>query len=600
MKTYNTQAFFEGHAIDTYTYFGCHKTAQGHLFRVYAPNAKEVFLIGDFNGWSNTHPMNCKNGIYELEVLGLSNYIIYKYRIMTYEGTVLDKSDPYAFYSELRPQTGSFVYDLNDIQWTDEKWMQNRTLCFDRPLHIYEVYAGGWKKHENGFYTFTELKEELLPYVIENGFTHIEMMPLTEFPFDGSWGYQTSGYFSLTSRYGNPHEFSDFVNTAHRMGIGIILDLAIVHFVKDAHGLQLFDGSKLYEYPNERDAYNEWGTLNFDLWKETTRSFLMSSIAFWCDIYHVDGIRFDAINNLIYWNGNKNKGINGGAIDFIKRLNYNIHQKFPTVMLMAEDSSDYPGVTSPYGLGFHYKWDLGWMNDTLKYYSIDPYYRKHHHHLMTFSMAYFYQENFILPLSHDEVVHGKKTIVDKMWGNYKQKFDQLKNLYVYLMTHPGKKLNFMGNELAMFREFDENRSLDWDILKFEQHQKFMDFFKKLNHIYNKYAALWQQDYMTSGFRWIDVDNDEQSIFSFYRESEKEIMLVILNMCPIYYEHYRIGVPKNGVYTCLLDTHWDLVYKLKSEKKPWHYCENSIEMTIKPFGAYIFRSIKRVKNKEEKE
>lgn len=606
------RSFHEGHCINAYKFFGAHFVTdngiKGVRFTVYAPHAQKVFLVGAFNNWENNLEM--KRGVsgeFSIFLPDIKQYDLYKYRIIDRNGREIDKADPYAFFSELRPGTGSFVYNLDDIKWNDKKWMSARTKNFDKPVNIYEVHAGGWKIKEDRFYSFSELEKELIPYVVENGFTHIEFMPLSEYPYDGSWGYQASGYFSCTSRFGNPHELASFVNECHKNGIGVILDMVPVHFVKDNHGLREFDGEPLYEYPKFEDANSQWGTSNFNLWNEEVRSFLMSSAAFWCDIYHIDGIRFDAVSNLIFWDGNKDRGTNEGSLAFIKRLNYYISENFPGVMLIAEDSSDYPKVTDSTiygGLGFDYKWDLGWMNDTLKYYEKDPVYRKWEHNKITFSMAYFYSEKFILPFSHDEVVHGKKTIIDKMWGNYEQKFAQVKNLYTYMFTHPGKKLNFMGNELAMFREFDENRELDWSLKNYDMHEKFARFFRDLSLIYKSQNPLYKLDYTYDGFKWIDVDNADESIFIYYREYKDECIITLLNMCPNEYSKYPVGVPYNGEYVEILNTDWSIYggsgiknEKIKCIKEAHHKLNYSINLDIAPFDAIVLKLDKREKKNE---
>jgi len=454
------------------------------------------------------------------------------------------------------------------------------------------------KRDAHEWLNYEEIAHKLIPYVKEMGYTHIEIMPLAEYPFDGSWGYQAHGYFSLTSRYGTPKQFMTFVDECHINDIGVILDFVPVHFVKDSHGLRQFDGSPLYEYPNSTDANSQWDTLNFDLWKEEVRSFLMSSASFWIEMYHVDGLRIDAVSNIIFWHGNKQNGINDGATAFVRRLNYYLNVRYPGILMMAEDSSDFPKVTHPtteMGLGFDYKWDLGWMNDTLKYYSLDPVYRQFHHHQLTFSMAYFYSENFILPLSHDEVVHGKGTIINKMWGEYKQKFAQARNLYAYMYAHPGKKLNFMGNELAHFREFDENIEQDWFLLGYHTHHSFNRFFRDLSHIYKHHSCLSHHDYKHHGFKWIDADNASQSIYSYYREDEESVVIIILNMTPVSYESYRIGIPYKGSYTEIINTEKDIYdgcnmcnfEPLVSEKHEAHRFDNSILVRIAPFaGVYL--------------
>lgn len=558
------ESFHEGHCIEAYRLFGAHVCEENHVFgvrfTVYAPHARNISVVGSFNQWDESRNPMCRTdhaGIWSVFIENVHEWDSYKYRIETGRGDILYKADPYAFYSETRPNNASKVYNLNDIHWSDTKWMESRDKNFDKPMSIYEVYAGGWKKNGQYPYTYSQLEKELISYVKENGFTHIEMMPLCEYPFDGSWGYQASGYYSLTSRYGNPTEFASFVNTCHKEGIGIIMDMVPVHFVKDAFGLIAFDGEALYEYADHENAESQWGTMNFNLWNEEVRSFLMSAFAFWCDIYHIDGIRVDAVSNLIYWGGNSNRGINQGSIDFTKRLNYYIHREFPSVMMIAEDSSDYAKVTASTldgGLGFDYKWDLGWMNDTLKYYSTDPLYRMHDHHKLTFSMHYFYSERFLLPFSHDENVHGKKTILDRMWGDYDAKFSQARNLYAYMYAHPGKKLNFIGNEIGSFREFDENKELDWFLLDYPMHEKFHQLFQDLNHLYQEHACFYQYDYSNhNGFRWIDADNAKQSVYSFIREDDEEYVVCIMNCKPVDYPQYDIKVPQSGTYVEILNT-----------------------------------------------
>lgn len=605
------ESYHNGHCIHAYELFGAHLTQEpkpGVRFTVWAPQARSVQVIGDFNGWGE-NPVwleKISDSIFSLFIEGLSEWTLYRYRIECFDGVWQDKSDPFAFYSEIRPKTASIVVNLDDFKWTDKRWMQKRTKNFDRALNIYEVHAGSWRTDNGLWFTYDNIAEQLIPYVKEKGFTHVELMPLNEHPFDGSWGYQASGYYSCTSRYGDPKHFMNFVNEAHKAGIGLIMDVVPVHFVKDMHGLRYFDGTAVYEYQRVEDALSEWGTMNFDLWKEEVRSFLMSAISFWCDKYHMDGIRMDAISNVIYWGGNKNRGINEGGLAFIRRMNYYLSQHYPEVMLIAEDSSDFPKVTSStyeLGLGFDYKWDLGWMNDTLKYYELDPIYRKFNHHKLTFSMAYFYSEHFLLPLSHDEVVHGKKTIVDKLWGDYDQKFAQAKNLYLYMYTHPGKKLNFMGNEIGMFREFDEARENDWFLLDYSRHAAFARYFEDMSKIYQYYPALSCYDYDPTNFAWIDADNESQSIYSYYREDATSIFVVILNMTPISYESYRIGTPLLATYTELMNTEKEIYegcdmanfVPIKAEKIAAHRFNQSINLRIAPFAGILLHA-KKAKDK----
>lgn len=597
------EKFHQGHCLDAHKYYGAHfdyESAPGVRFTTYAPNARNVQLIGSFNNWEK--PLNLErlsDGSWTVFVPDVAEWTLYKYKIEQADGNWVEKSDPYAFASELRPKSANLVVNLGNFPWRDQMWVNRREKYFDKPMNIYELHLGSWMKRDaHEWMNYEEIAHQLIPYVKEMGFTHIELMPLTEYPFDGSWGYQAHGYFSLTSRYGTPKQFMTFVDECHLNDIGVILDFVPVHFVKDNYGLRSFDGTPLFEYPNPHDANSQWDTLNFDLWKEEVRSFLLSSASFWLETYHVDGLRIDAVSNIIFWHGNKNNGTNDGATAFIRRLNYYLNVRYPGVIMMAEDSSDYPKVTHPtteMGLGFDYKWDLGWMNDTLKYYSLDPVYRQFHHHQLTFSMAYFYSENFILPLSHDEVVHGKGTIINKLWGDYKQKFAQARNLYAYMYSHPGKKLNFMGNELAHFREFDENVEQDWFLLGYHTHHSFNRFFRDLSHIYKHHSCLSHHDYKHHGFKWIDADNASQSIYSYYREDEESVMIVILNMTPVSYESYRIGVPYKGSYTEIINTEKDIYdgcnmcnfEPLVSEKHEAHRFDNSILVRIAPFaGVYL--------------
>ncbi|MBO7703876.1 MAG: 1,4-alpha-glucan branching protein GlgB [Solobacterium sp.] len=612
------QDFHQGQCIDAWQLFGAHFTfegAEGVRFTVYAPHARNVSVIGSFNEWDDTKCRMSRtgfSGVWSVFVPGVREWESYKYRIEDTSGKKIDKSDPYAFYSETRPENASKVYNLHNIRWDDEEWMRTRSAGLDQAVSVYEVYAGGWKHNGEYPYTYGMLQENLIPYVKEHGFTHIELMPLNEYPFDGSWGYQASGYYSVTSRYGNPTEFARFVNACHQAGIGVIMDMVPVHFVKDAFGLRKFDGQALYEYRKPEDAESQWGTLNFDLWNEEVRSFLISSAMFWCRIYHIDGIRMDAVANMIYWAGNRDRGTNEGALNFMKRLNYYLKREYPQVMLIAEDSSDFPKVTASTldgGLGFDYKWDLGWMNDTLKYFATDPIYRVYDHHKLTFSMAYFYSERFILPLSHDENVHGKKTVIDRMWGSYEQKFSQVKTLYAYMFAHPGKKLNFMGNEFATFREFDEKKELDWFLLTYPVHDAFLRFFTDLNRIYTNHPCLFRNDYDFGGFQWIDADNAKQSVFSFYREDDREYLLCIMNLTPAQFDVYDVPVPQKGTWTEILNTEKDIYggnnfcnyepLRTKTVKGEARFPQK-ITLRLAPLGAVWFTCPKKKTKKTVKE
>ena len=594
------QSFYDGYSLHAYDIFGAHFTDKGVCFRLYAPNARSVRLIGDFNGWDQNRTLLKKvnNEIWETTVKGLQEYAQYKYVIEQANGRFVTKIDPYAFYNEMRPGWVCKVVNVDEYKWNDAEWIGNRDRHFDRPMNIYEVHLGGFKHHGAGrWFTYYEMIDELIPYVKEMGYTHIELMPLNEYPFDGSWGYQQYGYFSVTSRYGNCYQLQMFIDACHRNGIGVIMDIVLAHFVKDEFGLIKYDGTCLYESDDPSKSESQWDTHYFDFTKNHVVSFLMSSATMWIDKYHCDGLRIDAVSNLIYHNGDSGKGENTGAISFIKRFNYHVHKEYPGVMVIAEDSTSYPMVTAPTesnGLGFDYKWDLGWMNDTLKYYKMDPEYRHYHHNLINFSMFYFYSERFILPFSHDEVVHSKGTIIDKMWGNYEQKFAQCRNLMVYMYTHPGKKLNFMGNEFAVFREFDEQKELDWFMLQYPAHDSFKRFIRDLNLIYKAHPAFWTHDYSWDGFQWIDADNNEQRVFSYIRYGDGYCYVVVLNMAPVGYEEFEIGVPTYGYFTEIMNSEKDIysgcnmcnfhkVRAVKGAKNGFRY-----HMTIRlaPFAGII--------------
>lgn len=610
--------FHSGHSTDAYKLFGAHFTEidgiKGVLFCVYAPNAHQVQVVGDFNNWNGVeHIMKREyNGIYSLFVPDLKDYDAYKYRIIDINYNYVDKADPYAYYSEYRPRDASKVYNLDGFPWMDGDWIKKRTKNFDKPMSIYEVHFGSWQKKPNGdYYSYEEMAERLIPYVKERGYTHIEILPLLEHPFDGSWGYQCTGYFNVTSRYGNPKQLMYFIDQCHRNGIGVIMDFVPVHFVKDEFGLHNFDGSPLYEYANLRNRYSEWGTVNFDLGKEEVRSFLISSASFWIEYFHFDGIRVDAVSNIIYWGGNSDRGVNYGAVDFIKRFNYNLAKKYPTVMLIAEDSSSYQGVTKPTfegGLGFDYKWDLGWMNDTLKYFAIDPIYRKFHHHQITFSMHYFNSERFLLPLSHDEVVHGKGTILNKMWGNYDNKFAQARLLMAYMYAHPGKKLNFMGNEFAQYDEWNENKEISWSLYNFPKHNGFARLTHDLNEVYKNHRALSYKEYDSNTFKWLDSDNANQSIYIFEREVRGSKFVFIFNMTPVYYDYYELGVPWDGEYVEIINTDKGVYggydawngHKITSYKNPLNGQPCRLGITIPGFsGIYLkYKGKKSVNTKKE--
>ena len=583
--------YLMGQSIDAFKYFGAHfgyievereevvppkksggrsrkvkvkDKLYGVWFRLYAPLASDVSVIGEFNGWDlRANKMNKVDGsgVFETFVPGLHDYQSYKYHFKNARGEYVDKADPFAFYSEYRPQSCSRLFDIEGFPWMDGDWMGQRTRNFDTPMSIYELHLGSWKgKVGDRYLSYEEVADYLIPYLQETGFTHVEIMPITQYPFDGSWGYQATGFFSVDSRYGNPKQLMSFVDRMHRAGFGVILDFAPVHFATDPYALREFDGSCLYEYSDPAHTISPWGSAQFDLGKDPVRSFLMSAMNYFLEYFHFDGIRVDAVSNIVYWDGNKANGENTGATEFIRRLNGKIHYAHPSVMMIAEDSTDFTKVTHPVeygGLGFDYKWDLGWMNDTLKYYGKDPIYKKYEHNKLTFSMAYFFSENFLLPLSHDEVVHGKGTIINKMWGDYDQKFALLRNLYTYQFAHPGKKLNFMGNELGSFDEWNEQRSLPWNLLSFPKHDSVRRMIRDLNRIYACEDAMKVEEYNPAHFRWLMVDNSDQSVFAFEREYGDSDLIFIFNMTPNWYEYYDIGCYHEGIYDEIFNSDKDV-------------------------------------------
>ena len=606
--------FFNFGSFQSYEYFGVHpmtktkdgKKLTGFVFRLYAPNATEVFVVGDFNLWkAQDHPMEKVHewGIYEAFVTSAKLGDRYKYQFKNTYGFVVQKADPYAFEAEVRPLTASVVTTYQGFQWHDEAYLANRNRNFDRPMAIYEVHLGSWKKPEKkDFFSYEDMAEQLIPYVLEHGFTHIELMPLTQHPFDGSWGYQTTGFHAVDSRYGSLKGLMTFIDRCHQVGLGVILDFVVVHFASDDFGLHEFDGSKLYEYFDPRRTFSQWGSPQFDLSKPVVRSMLFSSINYFISMFHLDGIRIDAVSNIVYWDGNNQQGENSGGIAFIRDLNSFIHTYHPTVMSIAEDSTSFGGVTRPVelgGLGFDYKWDMGWMNDTLKYYGVDFVYKFYDHHKLTFSMHYFYSDNFMLPLSHDEVVHGKGTIVNKMWGNYDEKFALLRNLYTYQWMHPGKKLIFMGNEIASFDEWSEKKSLPWFFTQYPKHDSVRTLFKDLNRIYKQEPSLHVEEHNPARFRWLMVDNRQDNIYVFERKVNHSTIIIVLNMKGNYYNDYDIGVFEPGTYQEILNSDneiysgWHrinknpLLTKLQSgpEGKP-----HTLTLTIGSFAAIVLKKI----------
>ncbi len=612
--------FHEGSNSNAYEYFGSHrKNKNTVVFRVWAPDAKNVSVTGDFNDWSETEnpmkPLKNSGGVWEAEIKNIKPYDMYKYCITAADGRTLMKCDPYGFHMETRPGTATKYYEIDDCyEWHDEKWVEGRNgkNIYESPVNIYEIHAGSWKQYDDGnFYSYRALADSLVPYVKKMGYTHIEFMPLTEYPFDGSWGYQVTGYFAATSRYGEPKDLMYLVDKCHENGIGVILDWVPAHFPKDANGLYEFDGGPLYEYSDPRKGeHYGWGTRVFDFGKNEVRSFLMSSASFWLKKYHLDGIRIDAVASMLYldydrkdgeWVPNKNGGNeNLEAVEFLQKLNENIFRDFPYAMMIAEESTSWPMVTKPVfsgGLGFNFKWNMGWMNDILRYFSLDGFFRKYNHDCITFSMFYAFSENFVLPISHDEVVHGKKSLIDKMPGSYDEKFAGVRAFLGYMMAHPGKKLMFMGQEFGQFIEWNYEKGLDWLLLDYPKHRALQNYFKKINEFYKANPAFWQIDYSWEGFSWISSDDKDNSVIAFRRIDEKgKEIIVVCNFTNVERCDYRIGIPKKGAYKIVFNSD-DVDFggegkgnkgKLKTESINMHGFEQSISLDLPPMSAIYIK------------
>ena len=615
--------FGEGRHYQLYHKLGAHpdtyRGQDGYYFAVWAPHAAAVSLVGDFNAWNpDATPMKpvADSGIYELFVPGLGVGQLYKFAITTHTGTILFKADPYAFSAEYRPGTASVTADIRGFKWNDSKWMESRagTDPVKAPISIYEVHLGSWKKknrpEKDGYYTYMEAAHELADYVLEMGYTHVELMGIAEHPYDGSWGYQVTGYFAPTSRYGTPTEFMYFVNYLHKKGIGVILDWVPAHFPKDAHGLADFDGQALYEYADPRKGeHPDWGTKVFDYAKNEVSNFLIANALYWLDEYHIDGLRVDAVASMLYldygrqdgqWVPNKygdNKNLE--AIEFFKHLNSVIRGRKDGAIIIAEESTAWPNVTkSPEedGLGFTFKWNMGWMHDFLEYMKLDPYFRKFNHNKMTFGITYCTSENFILVLSHDEVVHLKCSMINKMPGEYEDKFANLKVGYTFMLGHPGKKLLFMGQDFGQFHEWDEKVSLDWYLTKEPFHADLQNYVKGLLTLYHKYPALYRLDEEYDGFQWINANDGDRSIFSFIRrdETQKKNLLFICNFTPVDRDDYRVGVPKRGTYTLLLDQEHgyykrgDKISHYRSIKSECDGQPYSFAYPLPAYGTAVFR------------
>ena len=534
----NFESFYGGGCFEAYEYLGAHVTESGTVFRTYAPNAVKIFVIGEWNNWEETDELKrtIDNKFFELECPGAKAGMMYKYRIYRYDGRFIDHCDPYGYGMQLRPENASVIRDLTDYKFTDEKWISQRGNFHKKPVNIYELHLGSWRKKdkesETGWFTYDELGEQLASYLKEMGYNFVELMPVCEHPSDESWGYQNTGYFSPTSRYGTAEQLMKMIDTLHNNGIGVILDWVPVHFAVDDYALADYDGTPLYEYGSSDVAYSEWGSCNFMHSKGEVKSFLQSSAKFWLKEFHFDGLRLDAISRIIYWQGNENRGYNQDAIDFLKGLNYRLRDMFPNCILVAEDSTQYPNITAPVnsgGLGFDFKWDMGWMHDTLEFFQKPYDERKSCYNQLSFSMMYFYSDKFLLPLSHDEVVHGKATIMQKMNGEYEKKFPQARAFYMYMYAHPGKKLNFMGNEFGHLREWDEKKEMDWFLLKYPVHDAFLHFMRDLNKLYLDTPALWEKDYEQDGFEWTECNRHFDSVYGLTRSDGKEKILALFNL-----------------------------------------------------------------------
>ena len=613
--------FKQGTNYESYKLLGAHIVQQGERsgteFRVWAPRAKAVSLVGDFNSWiPGATPMHNEqeSGIWHCFVEGIKQYDIYKYCVTTPADELVFKADPYAFHTETRPANCSKVYELSGYEWKDDAWQkkQKSDEPLSRPLNIYEMHAGSWRTYPDGNpFDYRALAKELIPYLLDMGYTHVELMPLTEYPYDGSWGYQVTGYFAPTSRYGTPKDFMYFVDCCHQAGIGVIMDWVPAHFPKDQFGLYQFDGTNCYEDQNPlRAEHKEWGTMVFDYARPEVQSFLISSAIFWLTEYHIDGLRVDAVASMLYldynrkdgeWAPNKNgDNKNLEAIAFLQKMNSEVFLRRPHALMIAEESTAWPHVSKPVsegGLGFNFKWNMGWMNDMLSYLSTDPLFRSGNHNKVTFSFFYAFSENFILPISHDEVVHGKCSLINKMPGDYEQKFASLRTFFGYMMCHPGKKLMFMGQEFGQFVEWNENQQLDWLLLDYERHAQMQQYVRTLNALYLKTAALWEDDFSWDGFQWIVPDDSMQSVIAFLRRDRKgREIIAVSNFTPVAHADYRIGVPRAGVYKELLNSD-DIAFggsgvhnePLRAKKEASHGFDYAITLHVPPLSTVLFEA-----------
>jgi 1,4-alpha-glucan branching enzyme len=616
--------FGQGDHHKIYEKLGAHPMevngVKGVYFAVWAPNARNVSVIGNFNVWhGGKHQMRVlgSSGVWELFVPDIGVGEVYKYEVKDQSGNIFEKSDPYGFQFEVRPASGSVVADLGKHQWADKQWMEKRERSdpLAQPISIYEVHLGSWMRvpeDGNRFLTYRELAHKLVEYVKEMGYTHLQLLPVAEHPFDASWGYQVLGYFAPTSRFGTPEDFQYFVDYCHQNDIGVIVDWVPAHFPRDAHGLAFFDGSHLYEHADPRKGeHQDWDTKIFNFDRNEVRNFLLANTLFWFEKYHIDGIRVDAVASMLYLDYSRKEGEwipnqfggreNLGAIDFLKRLNELIFSYYPGVLSIAEESTAWPGVSRPTylgGLGFNLKWNMGWMNDFLTYLSKDPVHRKYHHNMITFALLYAFHENFVLVLSHDEVVHGKRALLNKMPGDMWQKFANLRALLAFMFGHPGKKLLFMGTEIGQWDEWEEAHSLDWHLLEYEPHRKLQRFVKELNRVYRNEPALYQVDFDYTGFEWIDFLDSDNSIIAFMRKASdsKDLLVFVCNFTPVYREDYRVGVPFHCEYIELLNSDAEMYWGsnkgnyggLWSDEIAWHNQPYSLKLIIPPLSTMIFK------------
>ena len=616
--------FKQGNNCEAYRYFGAHLETRagesGVVFRVWAPHATAISVVGDFNSWKpGSHPMRKVDGdsVWELFIPGVKEYDVYKYCVTTRGGDLIYKADPYAFHAETRPSNGSKVYDITGFAWHDDAWQtaQKKADVINGPMNIYEMHAGSWKlKDEKIPYNYSELADELIPYIREMGYTHVELLPITEYPFDGSWGYQVTGYFAPTSRYGTPKDLMAFVDKLHAAGIGVIMDWVPAHFPKDQFGLYNFDGEACYEDPNpKRGEHKEWGTMVFDFGRSEVQSFLISSALYWLEQYHIDGLRVDAVASMLYldynrkqgeWEPNKDGGKeNLEAVAFLRKLNDTVLGRHPHKYMIAEESTAWPMVTKPAsdgGLGFNFKWNMGWMNDMCHYLKLDPWFRQFHHKDITFSLMYAFSENFVLPISHDEVVHGKKSLMNKMWGDRYRQLAQLRTLYAYQMTHPGKKLLFMGSEWGQYLEWRYYEGLPFGDLEDELNAKMQHFTATLNKLYREERSLWETENKPESLEVIDADNREQTILSFIRHGKKknDFLIIIMNLTAVEQNDFSIGVPYPGTYKEILNTETKefggTLLRRNPQKKTndatFKNYDQSIKTNVPAFGTLILKPV----------